>query len=47
VIEEQSPCGKRLAKQIEAETHGAIRAVWLLGLEVPPAQSESPKTEAA
>jgi|GEM_PF-3766792 len=37
----------KLAKRIESETHGAIRAVWLLGLEDPPVHLPPSKPEAA
>ena len=36
VIEGDAACGKRTALKIEAATEGAIKAVWLLGLEAPP-----------
>jgi hypothetical protein len=36
-----SPSSK-LAKRIEIATDGAVKAVWLLGLETPPAQDPPP-----
>lgn len=35
-------CSTKLAKRIEAATGGAVRAVWLLGIEPAPVHSEFP-----
>jgi hypothetical protein len=40
------PCGTKRAKAIEAATGGAVRAVWLLGLEDPPAPDHNQSSKA-
>jgi len=41
VIEGKSSCSAKMAKRIEDATEGEIKAVWLLGLETPPAHPHS------
>ena len=41
VLAGKAGCSRKLAKRIEAATHGSIRAVWLLGLEDPPDHCEA------